>query len=487
MTETVFIDGAWRTGTGSFFSATNPSTGAPSFEGHAAAPEEVSAAVGAARDAFTGWALTPLPERIAILERYRDIILRDAEPLARLIAEQTGKPFWESKTESQTVAGKVDISIRAHQERTGGRDSLAGPTRAVLRHRPHGVMAVLGPYNFPAHLPNGHIVPALLAGNTVVFKPTELAPGPGAFIVRALAEAGVPAGVINLVQGGREVGEALIDDERVDGVLFTGGVQTGLALHKRFAGRPEKILALELGGNNPLIWWDTDDVDAAAWTVVQSAFLTAGQRCTCARRLIVPDDARGERYLEVLSRLAHRLIIGAPFDAPQPFMGPVISAKAAAGLERAFDMLVDRGGEALRTLSQRDEGAAFVTPGIVDVTMVDAVPDEEHFGPFLKVWRVKDFDAAIARANATRFGLSAGLLDDDHQRWDKFLNLSRAGIVNWNRQTTGASSAAPFGGIGVSGNHRPSAYYAADYCAYPVASMEGEGLLAMPDGQIGVR
>ncbi|MEX0643726.1 MAG: succinylglutamate-semialdehyde dehydrogenase [Parvularculaceae bacterium] len=486
MTHTVFINGAWREGSGKAFTSINPSTGAVAYEGKAATREDVAEAVGAARDAFAKWALTPLEERIAVMERYRDIILRDAEKLARLISEETGKPFWETKTESQTVANKVDISVRACAERTGTKET-PGATRAVLRHKPHGVLAVLGPFNFPAHLPNGHIVPALIAGNAVVFKPSELAPGPGEFIVRAMAEAGVPNGVINLVQGARETGEALAADERLDGLLFTGGANTGLALHRAFADRLDKILALELGGNNPLIWWDTDDVDAAAWTVVQSAFLTSGQRCTCARRLIVPEGERGEAYLKALADLTGRLIIGAPFAEPQPFMGPVISAKAAEGLERAFDRLVESDSVPIRSLSIMDEGSAFVTPGIVDVTQIGAVPDEEQFGPMLKVWRVKDFDDAIVRANATKFGLSAGVLTDDAKKWEKFLALSRAGIVNWNRQTTGASSAAPFGGVGFSGNHRPSAYYAADYCAYPVASMEGETLLAMPKGQVGVK
>ena len=361
-----------------------------------------------------------------------------------------------------------------------------GATRAVLRHKPHGVMAVLGPFNFPAHLPNGHIVPALIAGNTIVFKPSELAPGPGAFIVEAMAEAGVPDGVINLVQGGRETGEALSADERIDGLLFTGGVKTGQALHKLFAGRPDKILALELGGNNPLIWWDTDDIEAAAFAVVQSAFLTSGQRCSCARRLIVPEEM-ADRYLEALRRLTKRLIIGPPFAEPQPSWGRSFRRKRQKGSSARSTSGWTQGGEAILTLSVQDEGSAFVSPGVVDVTMVGAVPDEEHFGPMLSVWRVKGFDAAIARANATRFGLTAGLLSDASKNWEKFLALSRAGVVNWNRQTTGASGAAHFGGVGFSGNHRPSAYYAADYCAYPVASMEGEGLLKMPAGQVGVR
>lgn len=430
--------------------------------------------------------MTPLSDRIAVMECYRDIIKRDGEELARLISRETGKPFWETKTEAATVAGKVDISIKAYHERTGERVSNAGATNAVLRHKPHGVMAVLGPYNFPAHLPNGHIVPALIAGNTVVFKPSEMTPGPGAFIVERMLEAGVPDGVVNMVQGGRDTGEALTGAD-VNGVLFTGGAKTGLAIHKQFADRLDVILALELGGNNPLIWWDTDDIEAAAFTVVQSAFLTSGQRCTCARRLILPEGAAGDKAIDALAKLTDRLRIGAPFDDPQPFMGPVISPKIAESLERAFDRLVETEGEAIRTLSVKDEGGAFVTPGIVDVTMADSVPDEEHFGPLLKVWRVKNFDEAIARANATKFGLSAGILTDDKTKWEKFLTLSRAGIVNWNRQTTGASGAAPFGGIGESGNHRPSAYYAADYCAYPVASMEGDALLKMADDQVGLK
>ena len=489
MTNKILINGEWREGQGAAFSSYDPSTGAEIWTGASATKADVNDAVSAARDAFAKWALTPVDERIAVMERYRDLIKRDADALAKLISRETGKPYWETKTEAAAVAGKIDISIKAYHERTGVKET-AGATTAVLRHKPHGVMAVLGPYNFPAHLANGHMVPALIAGNTVVFKPSEQTPGPGAFIVERMVEAGVPAGVVNLVQGARETGEALTaaaHDGRANGVLFTGGAKTGLAIHKMFADRLDVILALELGGNNPLIWWDTDDVEAAAFAVVQSAFLTSGQRCTCARRLILPDDDRGDEAIDALVKLTDRLIIDEPFANPQPFMGPVISPKVAEDLERAFDRLIEDDGEAIRNLSVRDEGSAFVSPGIVDVTRSGVVPDEEHFGPLLKVWRVSDFDAAIERANATKFGLSAGILTDDKAKWEKFLALSRAGIVNWNRQTTGAAGSAPFGGIGASGNHRPAAYYAADYCAYPVASMQGDALLPLADDQVGVR
>ncbi|MGE0182019.1 MAG: succinylglutamate-semialdehyde dehydrogenase [Parvularculaceae bacterium] len=482
-----FINGEWRDGRGSAIQSFDPSTGAKVFEAAAATRDDVSAAIGAARAAFEDWALTPLEKRLAILERFRDLVQRDADELARLISKETGKPFWETKTEAAAVAGKVDISVHAYRDRTGEKSVTVGASHSVLRHKPHGVMAVLGPFNFPAHLPNGHIVPALIAGNTVVFKPSELAPGPGGFLVEKLDEAGLPAGVVNLVHGGRETGEAALGIGGIDGVLFTGGYRTGLAIHKQFADRLDVITALELGGNNPLIWWDTDDIEAAAFTVIQSAFLTSGQRCTCARRLIVPEGATGDAFIDALAKLRDRLIVDQPFADPQPFMGPVISPKAAEALERAFDFRADQGGEVIRALSVQDEGSAFVSPGIIDLTRAEAIPDEEHFGPMLAVYRVPTFEAAVARANATSFGLSAGLLSDDAKKWEKFLALSRAGIVNWNRQTTGAASSAPFGGVGHSGNHRPAAYYAADYCAYPVASMEGEKLLAMPEGQVGVR
>jgi succinylglutamic semialdehyde dehydrogenase len=333
-------------------------------------------------------------------------------------------------------------------------------------------MAVLGPFNFPGHLPNGHIVPALLAGDTVVFKPSEETPLAGQLMVEALEAAGVPAGVINLVQGGRETGQALINQE-IDGLLFTGSAAAGAFFRRHFADRPDVILALELGGNNPLVVWDAHDAEAVAALVVQSAFITTGQRCSCARRLIVPDDAFGRSVIEATAALADRLTIG-PWNAEgEAFMGPLISARAANATRAVAETM---GGERIRSLGAVEGlSEAFVTPGIVDVTGVDT-PDEELFAPWLQVRRVGSFDNALKAANATRYGLSAGLISGEAKRWDQFLNRIRAGVVNWNRPTTGAAGSMPFGGLGASGNHRPSAYYAADYCAYPVASFEAEAV-----------
>ena len=246
-----------------------------------------------------------------------------------------------------------------------------------------------------------------------------------------------------------------------------------MSLHKQFADMPHKILALELGGNNPLVVWRAKDFDAAATIAVQSAYLTAGQRCTAARRLIVEDGEEGP-LLECISKLIERIVVDQPFADPQPFMGPVIDNAAADQVQEQWLNLMMKGGRPLLHLDRSTEDRPFLTPALIDVTDAKERPDEEIFGPVLQLIRVKDFDAAIDEANNTRFGLAASLIGGSPELYDKFWANTRAGVINWNKPTNGAPSNAPFGGIGLSGNHRPSAFYAADYAAYPVTSSEAE-------------
>ncbi|AIO66310.1 succinylglutamate-semialdehyde dehydrogenase [Burkholderia oklahomensis] len=475
MTE-LFIDGAWVDGAGPVFSSRNPGTNERVWEGASASAGDVDRAVASARRAFAGWSALDLDARCAIVKRFAALLVERKEALATMIGRETGKPLWEARTEVASMAAKVDISITAYHERTGEKRAPMADGVAVLRHRPHGVVAVFGPYNFPGHLPNGHIVPALIAGNTVVFKPSELAPGVARATVEIWRDAGLPAGVLNLVQGEKDTGVALANHRQIDGLFFTGSSDTGTLLHRQFGGRPEIVLALEMGGNNPLVVADVADVDAAVHHAIQSAFLSAGQRCTCARRILVPQGAFGDRFLARFADVTSKITADVYDADPQPFMGAVISARAAARLVAAQARLVELGAVPIVEMKQRDPALGFVNASIVDVTGVRDLPDEEHFGPLAQIVRYTDLDDAIARANDTAFGLSAGLLADDEQAWDTFRRAIRAGIVNWNRPTNGASSAAPFGGAGRSGNHRPSAYYAADYCAYPMASVESAQL-----------
>ena len=442
-------------------------------------PGDVDEEVAVARASWAGWAAQPLAVRLEALRRFANVVRAKADAFADLIARETGKPLWEARTEVDSVIAKVNISATAYAERTPQRrhDAQMGG-RLAIRHKPHGVLAVLGPYNFPAHLPNGHIVPALLAGNAVVFKPSEKTPATGEFLVKCLVEAGIPQGCVRLLIGGPAEGKALAAHPDIDGLLFTGSARTGIALNRAFAEKPEKILALEMGGNNPIIVWDTPDLPTAAVLVAQSAFTSAGQRCTAARRLIV-DEALYAPLMAELGKLLDRVIVGAPHDDPQPFMGPVIDNQAADLLTESFVTLMSRGGRPVRHMQRPIESRPFLTPGVIDVTEMNDRPDIELFGPILQVIRTSSFQDAIVEANTTRYGLSASLVSQNPALYDQFWANARAGIINWNKPTNGASSNAPFGGIGWSGNHRPSAFYAADYCAYPVVSSEAEQARAL--------
>jgi len=435
---------------------------------------DAAAEVAAARAAWGAWAAHSVAYRIEALRRFANVVRKREQEFAELISKETGKPLWEARTEVASVVNKVEISIDAYAERTPQRKLEAAlGNRIAVRHKPHGVLAVLGPYNFPAHLPNGHIVPALIAGNAVVFKPSEKTPAVGAMLVNCFHQAGIPEGAVRLLIGGPEQGKALAAESGIDGLLFTGSARAGMSLHRQFAEAPHKILALELGGNNPLVVWQAKDVEAAATIAVQSAYLSAGQRCTAARRLIVEDGKEGE-LLDCVLRQIDRIIVDHPFADPQPFMGPVIDGAAADHVQEQWLELMMKGGKALRRLDRPFAERPYLTPALIDVTGVKSRPDEEIFGPVLQVVRVTDFDAAIDEANNSRFGLAASLVGGSPELYDKFWANVRAGVINWNKPTNGAPSSAPFGGVGLSGNHRPAAFYAADYCAYPVTSSEAD-------------
>lgn len=457
----------------------DPSTGEELWRGKAG---DVDAAVERARRGFPEWAAKPLANRIELCRRFANEVRAVSDKLAELISKETGKPLWESRTEVESVIAKVDISVAAYGERTGQKklDSGLGGTAAV-RHKPHGVMAVLGPYNFPAHLPNGHIVPALIAGNAVIFKSSEKTPAVGELLVKCFNKAGIPAAIIQFLPGGPAEGQALVAHRGINGVLFTGSAQAGIAINKKLATNPGKILALEMGGNNPIVVADTPLITDAAILVVRSAFTSAGQRCTAARRLIVVESMYDAIVSEV-KKLADRLIVGEPFADPQPFMGCVIDNQAADQLVESFLYFLSNGGKAIKHMTRADDNLPFLSPAIIDTTAIQDRPDVELFGPLLQVIKVPDLNAGIAEANRTRFGLSASLIGGTPQDYNKFWATVRAGIINWNQPTSGASSKAPFGGLGLSGNHRPAAYYAADYCAYPVASSE----LEQPRATVGV-
>lgn len=475
MSTPLYINGQWTAASNKAFASINPANGNTVWEAKSASEAEVDAAVMAARAALPKWSAKTLEQRLSIISLYKENLQKNSEQMALAISHETGKPLWESRTEITAMVNKVAISIEAYKQRTGVVENNQAAPRQSIRHKPHGVMAVFGPYNFPGHLPNGHIVPALIAGNTIIFKPSEITPYVAELMVQNWHDANLDAGVLNLVQGEVATGKALAAHPQIDGLLFTGSAQTGKLLHSQFGGHPEKMLALEMGGNNPLVIKDIteENLNAYVYQIIQSAFVSTGQRCTCARRLFIPDnEPLSARLIQRLIEVTSHLVIGEATQEPQPFIGPLVSAQAAINIHKAFNNIIAQGATPLLNMELMQEGTGFITPGIVDITYImDEVKDEEYFGPILQVCRYDGLDEAIAFANNTQYGLSAGLFGGTQEDFDYFYQHIRAGIVNWNTQLTGASSMAPFGGIGASGNHRPSAFYAADYCAYPVASL----------------
>ncbi len=443
----------------------DPATGRPVWEGPAASAEDAHRAVERARGALADWAAVPYDERVALVRGYAEAVDRRRHELVDAICAETGKPRWEASTEVDAVIAKVEVSIAAHDDRTPDRD-LPG---ARLRHRPLGVLVVLGPFNLPAHLPNGQIVPALLAGDTVVWKPSELAPSVAGVLRAAWDDAGLPRHVLQIVHGGPGTGSALVAAD-IDGVAFIGSRRVGVAIHRALAGRPEVMVALEMGGNNPLVVADVPDLAGTIDLVARSAFLTTGQRCTCARRLIVVDGPDTDRLVDALVEVTRAIVVDAPDAEPEPFAGPLITPAAADRTRASVAALGARGARILVGPGDPRPGTGFVRPTLIAVDEPDLLPDEELFAPVLTLVRVPDPDTAAEVAAATRYGLAAGIVTASPELFETFARRIPAGIVNWNTPTTGASGRLPFGGVGWSGNHRPAGWTTADHVADPVVS-----------------
>lgn len=473
-----YINGHWIKGSGTPLESVNPSYGTLFWQGINATEQEISAACYAAHQALFSWSSLDFAQRASYTQKFAQQIEKHRDQLAYLISVETGKPLWEAQTEVSAVIAKINLSIQAYHERTDAKTSKSPEANACLRFKPHGVVAILGAFNFPAHLSNGHIVPALLAGNTILYKPSEHTPAVAEFIIQCWHDSDLPSGVINCLQGDADCGKTVLSQD-IQGVYFTGSYSTGLRIHQQFSNKPEVILALEMGGNNPLVIDEINDLSAAVYYTLLSTLITSGQRCTCARRVMIPDSIQGDEFLKHFIKACTSIKIG-PFDQlPEPFMGPIISHKQALKHLQSQEKLIESGGTSLLSMSLLAEYTGLLSPGIIDMTHFPNPPDEEIFAPLIQIYRYNHFEQAIALANQTRYGLAAGLLSNNEQHYQQFYQKVRSGLINWNKPTTGAASSLPFGGVGLSGNHRPSAYFAADYCSYPVASME-QPLLTKP-------
>jgi succinylglutamic semialdehyde dehydrogenase len=479
-----YIGGRWVTIDGAALRSTNPAQPQEVVWAGSPAPEHVGLAVAAARSAFPAWAALDMERRAEHLRRFEAVVRANAPRIAELISDEMGKTLEESRAEARLVADKVRITLgevsmgRVREYETGVSATRAGR----CRFKPHGVMAVIGPFNFPLHLPNGHWVPALAAGNTVVHKPSEKTPAVGQLAAELMNEAGLPAGVFNVVQGGPDVAAHLVRHRGVDGILFTGSWPVGRSILEANLNDPGRIVALEMGGNNPAAVMADCHLKQAILECVRCAFATTGQRCTATRRIIL-DAPIADRFIPPFCKAASTLVVGPPRSPEPVFMGPLVSETALRGVVDFERRLESAGGRVLVPASRLERPGHFLTPSVV---LVDGFPPEtdcEVFGPLVQIAVARGLGQAIEMANATRYGLAAAIFTSDRRTWERFFREVRAGCINLNTGTSGASSALPFGGLGCSGNHRPAGAFCIDSCACPVATLvEQSAEAAVPAG-----
>jgi succinylglutamate-semialdehyde dehydrogenase len=469
-----FIDGSFRKVRGDdFVQSHDPARDFQPVFRSATSAAHVDEAVAAARRAQLDWYGLGIEGRARHLAALRAAFDEGADKMARMITREMGKPIREATAEAKSLGERIPLVLEEGLKRVAVRrpEGVAGEERA----HPQGVLAVIGPYNYPAHLVNAHVIPALATGNTVVIKPSEVTPAVGELYATAAERAGLPPGVLNLVQGGGDVGRALVAHAGTDGVLFTGSWNTGRAITEACLDQPHKLLALEMGGKNVAVVCDDADLSQALAAVIQGAFLTAGQRCTATSRLLV--FARvAERFLDALVAAARELRPGDPLE-PSTSFGPLATREALDRFVRLRENAITAGCEQLLAGSVLS-GGAFVTPSIhllpEGVADAPGYLDEELFGPDLAVEIVEDLDEAIARTNALPYGLSNAVFTVDPAKLERFYERTRSGCVNWNRSTNNASGKLPFGGVGKSGNQRPAGIDAVRYTTFPVALLRGE-------------
>lgn len=439
---------------------------------HAWSLAHVDDAVSAARTAFPAWRRLGQARRADLLRAYQAQLKLHADDLARCIAREIGKPLWEAKTEVGAMVSKVDVSLG--EGAAFVKDTVIADLPGEIRHRPHGVAAVLGPFNFPGHLPNGQLVPALLMGNTVVFKPSDKGAGTAVLMAKCFEAAGFPAGVFNLVQGAVPTAEKLVTHPGLDALLFTGSVPVGQRIVAANAHRPGLMVALELGGKNATLVLDDCELERTVRELAFSGFATAGQRCTATSRVIVTKGI-AERLVERLAAAARSVTVGHVFD-DGVFMGPVISEATRSQLLAAQAKAISGGFEAVApggAVEVSGRRGFYVRPAVHvargGVTRVAGYTDTELFAPDLSVVTVDSLDQAIAVANETEFGLSAAIFTQSADAFERCADELRVGVLHWNRSSAGASGRLPFGGIGASGNHRPAGILMGQSCTYPLA------------------
>lgn len=459
---------------GNEITSINPYTGEVLWSTSNPTFDTVDSAIKSSKNSFFAWASTSIEKRIEILTNFTKIVEEKRNFLVQLVAEEASKPIWEANIEVNSLITKLTASIESYGIRNKETSREVKGIISKTRFKPHGVVCVLGPYNFPLSMANSHIMPSLLAGNTVVFKPSELTPLAGMAVAQIWQEAGLPKGVLNCIIGDKTIGKYLVEQKDIDGIFFVGSHKAGISILQSTVTSPNKIVAVEMGGNSPLIIEDYDEQKEKEIIslIIHSTFITSGQRCSAARRLYL-----NKRYISIIDKLSsvlYNLKIGDINDSPEPFCGTMIRPQFAKAVYDKVQELISFGAKEITKCSILGVNKTIVSPTLLDMEDCKNDDDTEIFGPVLKIYLYEDLNEAIQKSNDTKFGLSAGIVTQSKEKYNEFYLKTKAGIVNWNQQLTGATTFAPFGGVKQSGNYRPAGYLSADYCSYALASFEVE-------------
>jgi aldehyde dehydrogenase (NAD+) len=462
------IDGEWTgASTGETFTVTNPADPSDAIGTFpSSGPPDVDAAVEAASNAFPSWKNTPAPQRGPILRKAGDLLAERKDEIARSMTREMGKPFFETKGDVQEAIDTAYYTASETRRLFGHTVPSELPDKMNMSIRqPVGVCGIITAWNFPVAVPSWKIFPALAAGNTVIFKPSEEAPNSGRLFVQTLLDAGLPDGVLNIVNGAGETGQSLVEHPKVDAVGFTGSYEVGTSIAET-CGRLNKRVSLEMGGKNPMIVMDDADLELALEGVIWGAFGTTGQRCTATSRLICQDGIHDE-FVQMIEDEARTLTLG-DGNEDDTDVGPLINQAALDKVARYVEIGQEEGAtlEFGGSLAQVDglDGYFFEPTVFSDVDPSMRIAREEIFGPVLSVFEVNSYDEAVKLANDTKYGLSSSIYTQNIQEGFRAMRDVEAGITYVNGPTIGAEAHMPFGGVKGTGNgHRDGGWAAFEF------------------------
>lgn len=435
-------------------------------------PARVDEAIEGAKKAFYLWRETSREHKLQLFKKLEKSFQNKKDLFTQAIVQETGKALWEAKIEAGALGTKLKITTQdvlqlIQQLESTGR--IEGKSEFKLK--PRGVCGVIGPFNFPLHLSNGHILPALLMGNTIVYKPSEQAPQCASLYVECFHEAGFPKGVIQLVHGAKASGIKIIENKDIDAIFFTGSYPVGYQITKDLLQQRKDLstlAALEMGGKNAAVIHPSADLKNALSEVITSAFATTGQRCSSTSRLFVHQSI----YQEVRKHLI-KAISKIPYGDPNKestFFGPLIHPDAVDTYFKKLELAKKEGFQS--TIDSKRENDCVVTPSLYEshdpkVHLQSTAFQEEFFGPNLLMMSYEDKESLVEQHEATPYGLVASIFSEDKDFYDYCDQNFQVGLLNWNRGTVGANSMLPFGGLKRSGNNWPAGLFSFLYCSHP--------------------